>query len=134
MIRRFLLCGVVALLGVGALAPAAGAYDEWCEVDPAVLVRTPGGNTVVVHITSAALGIEHEAALRAASISTTVQAGGAGGTDVEIEVTVPDDALATGFSTRTMASTLPWGTGTVLATETGKSGQAMKLRFRLDIP
>lgn len=134
MIRRLVVCGVVALLGVGAMAPAAGAYDEWCESDPAVVVRTPGGNTVVVHVTNAALGTEHVAALRAASISSTVQAGTGAGTDVEIEVTVPDDAVATGFATRTTASTLPWGAGTVLATDTGKSGQVMKLRFSLDVP
>ena len=134
MNRRFALCGVVAVVGVGAMAPTAGAYEEWCEADPAVVIRTPGGNTVVVHVTNAALGTAHAAALRAASISSTVQAGGGAGTDVEIEVTVPDDAVATGFATRTMVSTLPWGAGTVLATDTGNSGRVMKLRFRLDIP
>src|SRR5687767_3132230 len=108
--------------------------DFWCETDPAVVVHTPGGSTVVVHLTNAALGTEHAAALRAATITTTVQAGSGSTTDVEVEVTVPDDAHATRFATRSVVSTGPWGDGTVLATDTGKSGQPMKLRFRLDVP
>ena len=117
-----------------AVAAPAMAGDEWCPADPAVVVRTPAGNTVVVHITIWALGAEHAAALRDAAIVTSVTAASSSATDVEIQVTVPDDAYATGFSTRVVASTHPWEAGTVLATDAGKSGQAMKLRFRLDVP
>ena len=134
MIRRPLLSAVVALLSAGALAAPALAGDEWCPADPAVVVRTPGGNTVVVHVTVWALGAEHRAALRDAAIVTTARAASSIATDVEIQVTVPNDAYATGFSTRAVVSTLPWEAGTVLATDGGKSGQAMKLRFRLDVP
>ena len=134
MIRRLLLSKVVAVLGVGVLAPAVAAMDEWCAADPAVVIRTPGGNTVVVHVVNEALGTEHAAALRKAAVTTSTRPAGASATDVEIQVTVPHDTIATGFSTRTSASTLPWGRGTLLATATGKSGRAMKLRFRLDVP
>ena len=116
------------------LATPALAGDEWCAGDPAVMVRTPGGSTVVVHVTLWALGAEHQAALRDVAIVTTATAATGPATDVEIEVTVPDDAYATGFSTRAVASTLPWEAGTLLASDAGKSGQAMKLRFRLDVP
>ena len=129
-----MLSTAVAGLGVVAVAAPAMAGDEWCPTDPAVVVRTPAGNTVVVHVTSWALGAEHAAALRDAAIVTTATAASSSATDVEIQVTVPNDAYATGFSTRAVASTLPWEAGTVLATDGGKSGQAMKLRFRLDVP
>ena len=129
-----MLSTAVAGLGLSAVAAPAIAGDEWCPADPAVVVRTPAGNMVVVHVTIWALGAEHKAALRDAAIVTTATAASSAATDVEIQVTVPDDAYATGFSTRAVASTHPWEAGTVLATDEGKSGQAMKLRFRLDIP
>ena len=129
-----MLSNAVAVLGVGVLAPAVSAADEWCADDPAVVIRTPGGNTVVVHVVNEALGTEHAAAVRKAAITTSTRRAGASATEVEIQVTVPNDASAAGFSTRTSASTLPWGRGTLLATATGKSGRAMKLRFRLDVP
>ena len=125
---------MVALLSTGALAAPALAGDEWCPSDPAVVVHTPGGNTVVVHVTIWALGTEHQAALRDAVIVTTATAAPGPTTDGEIRVTVPDDAYATGFPTRATASTHPWEAGTVLARDEGKSGQPMKLRFRLDVP
>ena len=134
MIRRFLLSTGVAALGVGALAPAVAAVEEWCATDPAVPIRTPAGSTVVVHVTNSALGTQHEAALRDAAITTSVKRARGSGTDVEIHVTVPDDRFASGYPTRAVVSTRPWGAGTVLATAAGKSGRVMKLRFHLDTP
>ncbi|HET7771089.1 MAG TPA: hypothetical protein VFN74_20110 [Chloroflexota bacterium] len=128
-----MLSTVLAAGSASALASTAGAADEWCEVDPAVVIRTPGGNKVVVHVTYAALGREHQATLRETAISTTVRAAGPSATDVEIQVLIPNDRFATGFQTRSMVSTLPFGKGTPLASDQGKSGQAMKLRFRLDV-
>jgi hypothetical protein len=126
---------VAALLCAGSLASAVSADGEWCETDPVVLVRTPAGNQAMVHVTLYGLGTEHQAALRAATISYTTQSvSGQAATDVEIQVVVPDDQSAAGFSVRSVASTLPYASGTVLASDAGKSGLAMKLRFRLDQP
>jgi hypothetical protein len=134
MKRRF-VAAAAALLCLGVLAPAVSAGDDWCSTDPAVVIHTPGGNTVVVHLTDSALGSEHAAALRDAEITQTVQTvSNQPATDVEIQVVVPDDAFATGFRTQSVASTQPDGAGTVLASDEGKSGQTMKLRFRLDVP
>jgi len=128
----------MALLCLGLLVPAASADEElWCDngSDPTVVISTPGGNTVVVHVTNWAQSSVHQAALRAATITYTAQpVTGQPATDVEIQVTVPDDQYETGFRIRSVASTQPFGAGTVLASEEGKSGQAQKLRFRLDVP
>ena len=133
--KRILLSVLVALICLGTLAPAVGADDSWCATDPSVVIRTPGGNTVVVHVTNYAQGSQHLPALRDAAISHTTQAvPGQAATDVEIQVLVPDDEHATGYPTRSVVSTLPFEGGTVLARDEGKSGKPMKLRFRLDVP
>lgn len=133
--RRRALSAVTALIALGALAPGASATEEWCEEDPAMTIRTPAGNNVVAFLTNKALGTEHVAALRAATESYTVQAvSNALATDVEIQVSIPDDQYASGFATLSTASTQPYGGGTVLDSEPGKSGQVTKLRFRLDVP
>ena len=133
--KRSVLSLALCLLALGAFAPAALAGDEWCPVDPSLVVRTLAGNTVVVHITTYALGSEHVPALRDAAISYTVQpVPGQAATDVDVDIVVPDDAFAVGFPTRAAVSTQPFEGGTVLDSDSGKSGQAMKLRFRLDVP
>jgi|SRR6266542_4274689 len=133
--KRLLLCILMGLLCVGLLVPVARADDYWCEGDPAVTIRTPTGNTVVVYLTLRALGTEHAAALRDATETYTVQAvSNAPATDVELQVSIPDDQYASGFPTVSTASTQPFGGGTVLDSEPGKSGQMTKLRFRLDVP
>ncbi|HEU5317610.1 MAG TPA: hypothetical protein VFX49_15965 [Chloroflexota bacterium] len=133
--KRSLLSLLLALLCVVWLAPAALAEEEWCPIDPNLVVRTPGGNTVVVHVTNYAFGSQHVPALRAASIEYAVQSvPGLAATDVDVTVLVPDDAYASGFPTRTVASTQPFEGGIILARDDGKSGQPMRLRFRLDVP
>lgn len=134
--KRRLLSALVALVCLGVLAPAVSAGEEgWCQSDPAIAVRTPAGNTVVVHLTLMAQGTEHAAALRDAVESYTVEAvSNQPATDVEIRVLVADDEYGSGFSTISTASTQPFGGGTVLDSETGKSGQLVRLRFRVDVP
>src|SRR5215216_4080494 len=119
--KRFFWSILMALLCLGTLVPAVGAEEEqWCWTDPAIVVRTPSGNTVVVYLTLGALGTQHADALRAATESYTVQAvSNAPATDVEVQVRVPDDAYAAGFSTVNIVSTQPNGGGTVLDSEPG---------------
>ena len=126
---------VAAVFLLAALAPPASASIEWCSADPAVVVRTPGGNVAVVHVTLYAEGAEHRAALRDATITyTALPAAGGEDTAVEIEVVIPHDRYPTGFATRAVASTLPFERGAILDTAGGRSGRAMQLSFRLDVP
>ena len=132
--RRRLVVGVAAVLLALALTPTVWA-DEWCQNDPAVVIRTPAGKTVVVHVTNYALGAQHLNALNAARIDQAVRPAANGhGTQVAIEVTVPDDAYASGFPVRSVVSTKPFGRGTVYDDESGLSGNTLRLSFRLDVP
>ncbi len=118
-------------------APVALAA-EWCDTDPLVAITTPGGNVVPVYVMVGVLGAEHLPAAQVASIlyttaSDKATAGGAA-TKVELTVLVPDDAFATGFPTRSTASSEPYGTGIVYDSTYGKSGQQMVLKFTLPVP
>ncbi len=132
--RRRLVAGAVAALLALAVVPTASA-DDWCFGDPTVVIRTPAGNTVVVHATIYALGSQHLQAVRDATIAQTVQATSDGlGTDVQLDVVVPDDQYATGFPVRVVVSTGALGGGTVYDDESGQSGKVVKLKFTLSVP
>jgi hypothetical protein len=114
--------------------PAASAGAEWCSSDPPVVIHTPGGDVVPLHVTNYGEGREHLAAVRKASIETQVEAANSGtGTEVTIVVLIPDDAGQGTFRTRSVVSTRPNAAGTVLATDSGRSGEAMVLQFTLDV-
>jgi len=132
--RRRLVAGAMAALLAVAVVPTASAFEEWCQSDPTVVIRTPSGNTVVVHVTDYALGTQHLQALRDAAITQTVQATSNGqGTDVTLEVLIPDDADGTAFPVRSVASSGPYGGGTVYDDESGQSGKVVKLKFTLNV-
>ena len=133
-LRRAALVALLLLVGAGRV-PVVGATDQWCDVDPALLVTTPAGKQVVVYLTNGALGLEHQAAVQTASVTYTVRSvAGRTATLVRVEVTVPDDAFGSAFPTRTKASSGPQATGTVYASTSGVSGQPMRLDFTLDVP
>jgi hypothetical protein len=130
----------LALLLVGMPAPAAMADEiaEWCEVDPALVVPTPAGRTVVLHVTNHGLGVEHLGAVRQAEISLTARPVGGGPAEaeavlVEVVVAIPLGAGGQAFPTRSVVATGPRATGTVLAAASGASGDAMSMRFRLNV-
>lgn len=133
--RRFMLAILIAAPLLFALAPASASAAEWCDTDPLVLIKTPGGALVPVFVTSGALGTEHMPAVLLASIdySTNAVAGG-NATIVHLNVVVPGDLLDSHFLTRTVASTGPLATGVIYASATGYSGQIMSLTFKLDVP
>jgi hypothetical protein len=135
-------------------APAAAAdggdsIAEWCEFDPPLVVRAPSGRVTVLHVTNYGLGVEHLKEVRRAEIrSTTRPLGGRpdparGGREaaprpaetvlVEVVVEIPLGADGKAFPTRSLVSTSPRAKGTVLATATGKSGDAMRMEFSLDV-
>ena len=132
--RRRLVAGAAAVLLALALTPTAWA-DEWCQSDPPVIIRTPAGKVVVVHVTNYALGRQHLKAVVSARIDKSVRPAANGrGTDVGIDVVIPNDAHATGFPVRSVVSTGPFGRGTVYDDESGVSGNTLRLRFTLDVP
>ena len=129
---RFLPAVLVALLLLAALAPSAGATEQWCEDDPLVIVRTPRGNLVPVYVNNGAKGLEHLPAVLAARIRYTAQPA-IGGTLVSMDVTIPDDWFDDHFDTRTAVTTGPANTGTRLAAASGYSGEAMRVQFKLKV-
>jgi hypothetical protein len=126
----------LALLPTLTLAPAASAAsDEWCDVDPLVVIKTPKGNLVTLFNTNGAKGLLHQPTLALTKVSYTVQtANGGRDTLVKMSITVPNDLFGKGYSTRTKISTGPLGTLKVYAAAEGVSGQAMSIQFILDTP
>ena len=125
---------LAAMLSV-LLAPGAAAGEQWCEDDPPVVITTPLGAHVVVYVTNGAQGAEHLVAVQLASISYTVTSiDGGRATLVRMAVTIPPDQFASSFATRSTVSTGPYKTLDQLATTRGRSGRAMRLEFRLDVP
>ena len=134
----------VAIAGWPGPAPLAGwpgapgaapvwAGDDWCEVDPLVVIRTPAGRLVPVYYVSGALGAEHAATLLLAAKAYTAAPAG-NKTRVIVRVTVPDDLFAKAFPTRLTVSEGPLGTLTVYARTEGTSGAPMEAHFFLDAP
>ena len=130
--------GLAALLGVLAGAAPVGvarAGEQWCETDPLVVIRTPGGALVPLYVTNGAAGLEYLALVQLAQMDyTTVSVEGASATLVRLLVTVPTTWDGRRFATSSVVSTGPLKTGTVLASASGQSGLPMRLEFRLDRP
>jgi hypothetical protein len=131
--KRRLFAATAALGAVGLLAPAAHAGDQWCEDDPLVVIKTPGGSLVALYVTNAALGVEHLPAVLLAKIDYTVSRAGPS-TNVHMTVTIPSDMFDSHFPTRSTVSTGPLATGTIYATAEGESGKAMRMQFILPVP
>ena len=124
--------GCCLLLTAQLTAPSASAGAQWCDTDPVVVIVTPGGALVPLFVNNGAQGAVHLPAVLLARMPYTV-APIAGGTEVHLSVTVPNDLFAKGFPTRSVVSTGPLGTGTIHAAAYGVSGQPMLLTFTLDV-
>ena len=135
---RVLLAALAVLLAMSVPTTSAQAGAEWCDTDPLVLIRTPGGQIVPVFVLVGARGLEHLPAAQAASLlatSHTVEsAGGGRATQVTVTVVVPDDIFERNFPTRAAISSGPLGSGNVHASGEGESGKPMTLSFTLHIP
>ena len=127
------LCLALPGLGGFAAVPVAHAGDDWCMDDPSVPVVTPAGNTVVVNVTTAALGTQHLAALQAIHIDKVSTLDVGGGTLAKITFTVPDDAWGTRFAVHATA-TMVGSAGPIVSATGGQSGSPMTLTVHLDVP
>ena len=130
-----LLTVIVALCLLGGMIPGVGASSNWCEVDPLVVIVTPGGSAVPVYVNIRAQGYEHLAAVQANQISYTTQSADGGlSTLVRMVVWVPGDQFSDHYPVEAIVTTGPARTGTTLASAKGYSGQALKLQFKLYVP
>jgi hypothetical protein len=129
-VKRVVLAAVLAV-GVVFCSPAtAGAWATYCDWDPLVAVVTPGGEIVPVYdsvwtSSPVNLGVPVESY----SVSR-VYVGGKAETAVDMAITVPAGLLLE-FQTQDEVTTGLLGTGSVLATKNGWSGQTLHLKFTL---
>lgn len=125
-----------ALLLASRTAPAAAV--DWCDVDPAVVIKTPEGNREVVYVTVGVLGREYKQAAQTAKVDHVATPsqfrGRTVGTMVHLTVFVSHDRYPSAFPTRATVSSRPKGEGHVYGYTEGRSGSAMVLQFTLATP
>ena len=136
--RRALLSLGGAVAGaagaLGGAVPAALAGEEWCSDDPEVVITTPAGHTVVVHVTNYGRGARYLPAVAAARTWHARQAvPGQAATDVWVYSVIPNYRFER-FDVRAVTSTGLDATGTILASAAGRSGDKLTMYFRLAVP
>jgi hypothetical protein len=132
-LRRALAASALGLALVLRAAPTALAGETWCDTDPPVVIKTPGGETRVVYVVMAGPAEHLVDLLRAGTAYQVrpVQAGAA--TRVELDVTVADP-VGEAYAVRSEVWTGPLGTGERLSSRTGQAGDAMHHVFTLNVP
>jgi hypothetical protein len=154
MNRRIALSSLLAGTLTAVAAPVAFGAADWCEDDPLVVIKTPTGKQLPLHVTNYAEGLENQPYLALVPdnqevsnpwISWTVvqskkkglkaPAGTIAGAvlwDVVISVTIqttPGDGKR--FRTKTVASSGEFGRGTVYGEARGVANRIMELRFSI---
>jgi hypothetical protein len=134
--RRTLGQLIAASVGApAALATAATAHadETWCDLDPPVLITTPGGNVRIVYVTDSG-PLLNVAQLLLPAVGYEVKfVPGQNATDVTLSVTVPNGLFGS-FSCRSEVWTGLARTGQLLSSVSGTSGTAIRHRFRLNVP
>ena len=137
--RRALLRGIGPWSGAAVCAaylsvfpsPAAGADSEdWCDVDPPVLIRTPRGSHVIVFVANAG-PIEHIVTLALPHVEQHVTpTTDYPGTEVRLLVTSAD-SHGHGHTMASEVWTGPARTGERLSQRAGVMGHPIEHVFRL---
>jgi hypothetical protein len=124
---------LAALMAVGVIVcspSTAGAWATYCDWDPLVVIVTPSGHIVPVYDsvwTSSPLDL----GLPVESYSATrVYVDGRAETAVDMAISIPTGLLLQ-FQTQDEVTTGLLGSGSVLATKNGWSGQTLHLKFTL---
>src|SRR5687768_16308213 len=73
MNRRVMFSTLMAGTATAVVAPAAFAFDEWCEDDPLVVIKTPNGRQLPLHVTNYAVGLENKVYLDRVPDNQTAQ-------------------------------------------------------------
>jgi hypothetical protein len=121
--------------GVAPGAAVAQAWDEWCDTDPVLLVVTPQGSIVsLFYMTGVQTALQVGLALLGLlTVSYTAVPAQGGGTQVTVNVRVPNGLLGARYPARLKVSSGALGTGTVYGTDTGLTGETLTVQFHLSI-
>jgi hypothetical protein len=133
--RRALFGSAVAsaLAGATLLAGATtvAADETWCDVDPPVLIRTPGGNNVVVFVADGGADAYRDW-LKRPQITYTVTRAPGRRTQVDLGVVIPAaDGVA--FPMRSRVWSSPGQGGVLLSERIGVAGETLGHSFQLDV-
>ncbi len=127
------LAALLVLVGFQISARPARASETWCDTDPPVAVRTPGGSVQVVYVVDSGPA-EYLAELLTPSVDAQVQPVQSGAaTQVAIDVAV-SPALGVAFPIHSEVWTGPQRTGTRLSSRDGTAGTPLHHVFILDVP
>ena len=134
---RVLAVLLALLVLLASQAPPTSASNQWSDTDPLKTIITPGGTTVPVYVDVGAQGPGTLADAEAATITWTVKSvQGGTATQVTLNTNVPCDILTgnCSFNTRSIPSSGPGGTGTVYGSVYSTAGQAMVVKFTVNVP
>jgi hypothetical protein len=141
MRRRAVGTALVRTAGAAALAAAVGhgvpvarAWDEWCDSDPLLVIRTPEGRLVTVYCLIGVSGPTEVVAGLVGNLTPASTVAPAGKqTRVTVTATVPCGG-GHGFRTRMKVTSKALGMGTVYGETTGTCGDPMAVSFLLPVP
>ena len=123
----------VLAAAVVVLSPsAAGAWATYCEWDPLVPVVTPGGNVVLLYDSVWTSNPVELGVPIATTTTSRVYVADRPATAVDTAIWVPAGLLLQ-FPVKDMVTTGLLGSGAVLATRNGWSGQTLHLKFTLQV-
>jgi hypothetical protein len=132
-LRVALLAAMLALCGVLGSVGVVAANDTWCDADPPVLIRTPDGNLRIVYVVSSG-PVQYLPQLVLPAIEYEVNSVASGdATQVRLDVTVKRGLLGESYAVRTEVWSGPVRTGTLLSSEYGNAGDAIRHSFRLNV-
>lgn len=130
--RRVVLAAVLAA-AVGVLTPTtAGAWATYCEWDPLVPLITPSGNVVLLYDSVWTSNLIQLGLPIATTSTSRVYVEGQPATAVDTAIWVPAGLLLQ-FPVKDMVTTGLLGSGQVLATKYGWSGQTLHLKYTLQV-
>ena len=140
MRRRSVGTVLARTAGAAALAAAAGhavpvarAWDEWCDTDPLLVIRTPEGRLVTVYCLIGVYGATEVVAGLVGNLTPAYTAAPAGDrTRVTVTAAVPC-GLGAAFPTRLTVSALPAGGGHQYGKTTGTCDAPMAVSFFLAV-
>ena len=140
MRRRSVGTALVRTAGAAALAAAVGhgvpvarAWDEWCDSDPLLVIRTPEGRLVTVYCLIGVYGPKAVVAGLVGNLTPTYTVAPAGNrTRVTVTALVPC-GLGAGSPTRLLVTSRPLGAGTEYGQTKGPCGEPLAVSFFLDV-
>ncbi len=132
--KRVLVAAAMAA-GIMVASPAsAGAWVNYCDWDPLVLILTPGGNVVPVYDSVwTASPLDLGLPVESYTVQRVYDANGNPQTAVDMTISVPT-GLPFQYQTTDEVTTGLLGSGTLLARKNGTSGVPVHLKFVLSQP